>query len=77
MTVIFMNFTMSRRIKTELEYFFKTHPLTDWEKSFILGCIKAQKQHPQLTPKQWRIVCNIKERYANAEIESDKTSTKR
>lgn len=70
--IIYTIFIMSRRIKPDLEYFFKTNPLTEWEKSFILGCIKAQQKHPQLTPKQWQIVSNIKERYSNAESETDK-----
>lgn len=60
---------MSRRIKPQLEKFFKSKSLTEWENSFILGCIRSQQKHPQLTPKQWSIVCNIKERYENAKDE--------
>jgi hypothetical protein len=54
---------MTRRIKKELKQFFETQPLTDAEKTFILGCISAQQQHPQLTSRQWQIVCDIESRY--------------
>ena len=55
--------TMTRRIKKPLLQFFEKHPLTDAEKSFILGCINSQKKFPQLTHRQWQIVCEIKDRY--------------
>tara|TARA_Y100000034_G_C6606915_1_gene264190 strand:+ start:366 stop:539 length:174 start_codon:yes stop_codon:yes gene_type:complete len=54
---------MTRRIKTQLKKFFEEKPLTDKEKHFILGCIKAQSQYPQLTTAQWRIVMEIKKKY--------------
>lgn len=54
---------MIRRIKKPLLEFFEKQTLTDGEKSFILGCINAQKKHPQLTLRQWQIVCEIKSKY--------------
>ena len=54
---------MTRRIKKPLLEFFEKHSLTDAEKSFILGCINSQKKFPQLTHRQWQIVCEIKDRY--------------
>ena len=56
---------MTRRIKKPLKDFFDNHSLTDAEKSFILGCIQAQNKFPQLTHRQWQIVCEIEERYKN------------
>ena len=55
--------TMTRRIKKPLLEFFEKHSLTDAEKSFIVGCINSQKKFPQLTHRQWQIVCEIKDRY--------------
>ena len=55
--------TMIRRIKKPLLQFFEKHPLTDAEKSFILGCINSQKKFPQLTHRQWQVICEIKDRY--------------
>jgi len=54
---------MTRRIKKPLLEFFEKHSLTDAEKSFIVGCINSQKKFPQLTHRQWQIVCEIKDRY--------------
>lgn len=54
---------MTRRIKKELRNFFETQALTAAEKAFILGCIAAQQQYPQLTSRQWQIVCDIESRY--------------
>jgi hypothetical protein len=54
---------MSRRIKKEIKEFFDNQPLTDFEKAFIIGCIKAQEKYPQLTTKQWGLINKIKERY--------------
>jgi len=54
---------MIRRIKKPLLEFFEKHTLTDAEKTFILGCINAQKKYPQLTHRQWQIVCEIKDKY--------------
>jgi len=54
---------MTRRIKLELQRFFQEKELTDKEREFILGCIKAQQSYPQLTQKQWKIVQEIKFRY--------------
>ena len=59
---------MSRRIKKPLKDFFDNQSLTDWEKSFIVGCIQAQTRHPQLTHRQWDAVCKIEKRYRNVEI---------
>ena len=42
--------------------------MTDWEKSFILGCIHSQNRHPQLTHRQWETVCKIEKRYRDVEI---------
>ena len=55
--------TMTRRIKRDLKIFFENQPLTAEEKYFILGCIKAQNNFPQLTQRQWEIVKKIEERY--------------
>ena len=55
--------TMIRRIKKPLKDFLDNQALTDAEKSFILGCINAQSKHPQLTHRQWKIVCDIEKRY--------------
>lgn len=60
---------MTRRIKKELREFFETQPLTAPEKSFILGCIAAQTNHPQLTSRQWEIVCDIEKRYKHGKSE--------
>lgn len=63
---------MIRRIKKPLLEFFENHTLTDGEKTFILGCINAQKKYPQLTHRQWQIVCEIKDRY-NEQVSGSKT----
>ena len=55
----------TRRIRKELRTFFEDKELTDKEKSFISGCLKAQQKHPQLTSKQWKIVCDIEKKYNN------------
>jgi hypothetical protein len=60
---------MTRRIKRDLQKFFDEKPLTSQEKYFILGCIGAQDRHPQLTSKQWKIVCEIEEKYKNGKSE--------
>lgn len=59
---------MTRRIKKDLKQFFDNQELTDQEKTFILGCIKAQSKFPQLTQRQWDIIQEIKERYSDVEI---------
>ena len=33
---------MTKRINSQLKRFFDEKPLTDWEKNFIIGCIKFQ-----------------------------------
>lgn len=43
--------------------FFEKQSLTDAEKTFILGCINSQKKYPQLTQRQWQIICDIKKKY--------------
>jgi hypothetical protein len=68
---------MTRRIKKPLKDFFDNHSLTDAEKSFILGCIQAQNKYPQLTQRQWDIVCEIKERHSNGKISRSEEITKR
>lgn len=60
---------MTRRIKKELRNFFEIQPLTTAEKAFILGCISAQQQYPQLTARQWKIVCDIESRYKDGKSE--------
>jgi hypothetical protein len=60
---------MTRRIKRELQKFFEEKPLTSRERSFILGCINAQTKYPQLTARQWNIICEIEERYKNGKSE--------
>ena len=56
---------VTRRIRKELKIFLEDKELTDKEKSFISGCIKAQQKHPQLTSRQWQIVCEIEQRHKN------------
>lgn len=58
----------TRRIRKELRTFFEDKKLTDKERSFITGCLRGQQKHPQLTSRQWQIVCEIKEKYDNVEI---------
>ena len=58
---------MTRRIRQELRKFFDEKELTDKEREFILGCMRAQKSYPQLTKKQWDIVKEIKLRYNEEE----------
>lgn len=60
---------MTRRIKRDLLKFFEENALTTQEKYFILGCIRAQDKYPQLTAKQWKIVCDIEEKYKNGQSE--------
>jgi len=55
----------TRRIRKELRTLFEEKELTDKERSFIAGCLKAQQKHPQLTSRQWQIVCEIEQRYKN------------
>ena len=59
---------MTRRIRKELRIFLEYKELTDKERSFVAGCLKAQQKHPQLTSRQWQIVCEIEQRYNNVEI---------
>jgi|TARA_R100001377_G_scaffold17763_1_gene9098 hypothetical protein len=56
----------TRRIRKELRLFLEDKELTDKERSFISGCVKAQQKHPQLTSRQWQIVCEIEQRHKNA-----------
>ena len=58
----------TRRIKKPLKDFFDKQSLTEWEKSFILGCINSQKKFPQLTHRQWQVVCEIEKRYKDEQI---------
>ena len=55
----------SRRITKYLKEFFDEKPLTDWEKNFIIGCIKAQDKswYSQLTSKQWNKISELKKKY--------------
>ena len=55
-----------RRIKKPLKEFFDNHPLTDKEKAFIMGCMRAQIKHPQLTQSQWDVIVSIKEKYVTS-----------
>jgi len=56
---------MSKRINKQLKQFFDENPLTDWEKNFIIGCIKSQdnSHYSQLTTRQWAKVLDIKRKY--------------
>ena len=63
-----------RRIKKPLKEFFDNHHLTDKEKAFIMGCMRAQVKHPQLTQSQWDVLMSIQERYKNGKTRSE-TST--
>ena len=56
-------FCMTRRIKAKLKLFFENESLTAEERKFILGCIRAQQSYPQLTGRQWEIVCDIEKKY--------------
>ena len=60
---------MSRRINKKLKQFLDEKPLTDWEKNFIIGCIRAQDKswYGQLTTKQWNKIKSIKEKYNDIE----------
>ena len=58
----------TRRIRKDLRIFLEDRELTVKERSFVSGCLKAQQKHPQLTSRQWQIVCEIEERYKNVEI---------
>ena len=60
-----------RRIKKPLKEFFDNHPLTDKEKAFIMGCMRAQVKHPQLTQSQWDVIVAIQERYKNGKTRSE------
>ena len=69
--------TMTRRIKKPLKDFLDNQTLTDAEKSFILGCINAQTKYPQLTHRQWQIVCDIEKRYNNGKNSRSAETSKR
>ncbi len=60
---------MSKRINKKLKQFLDEKPLTDWEKNFIIGCIRAQDKswYGQLTTKQWNKIKSIKEKYNDIE----------
>jgi hypothetical protein len=68
---------MIRRINKTLKEFFDKQALTDFEKTFIIGCIKAQDKYPQLTTKQWSVVVRIKERYKYDEHSRSEEAAKR
>jgi hypothetical protein len=68
---------MSRRINKTLKQFFEKQALTEFEKGFILGCIKAQDKYPQLTIKQWSVISRIKERYKYDEDSGSKETAQR
>ena len=63
-----------RRIKKQLKEFFDNNALTDKEKAFIMGCMRAQVKYPQLTQSQWDVLMSIQERYKNGKTRSE-TST--
>lgn len=63
--LLFIRGSMTRRIKKQLKEFFDNQSLTDPEKAFILGCMIAQNNHPQLTNRQWQVVTDIEKRYRN------------
>jgi hypothetical protein len=63
MIPIYTVFYMTRRIKAKLKLFFENQNLTAEETKFILGCSKAQQNHPQLTGRQWEIICEIEKKY--------------
>ena len=60
---------MSKRINKKLKQFLDEKPLTDWEKNFIIGCIRAQDKswYGQLTTKQWNKIKSMKEKYNDIE----------
>jgi len=53
----------TRRIRRALKQELDKKPLTDADKRFIMGCIKAQIKQPQLTNAQWKIVQEIRNKY--------------
>lgn len=72
---IFIHIIMTRRLKKQHLDIISKYELTDKERNFILGCIRCQKQYPQLTNKQWTIAMIIYERCLEYESESSKTSS--
>mgnify|MGYP001174983806 FL=1 len=56
---------MTKRINKTLRQFFEEKPLTDWEKDFIIGCIKFQNNsnYSQVTSKQWNKIMELKKKY--------------
>lgn len=66
---------MTRRLKKHHMDILEKYHLTDKERNFILGCIRCQERHPQLTSKQWSIAMDIYERYKIYESNSSKTSS--
>ena len=53
----------TRRINGKIKQQLDKKPLTDADKRFIMGCIKAQIKQPQLTNAQWEIVQEIRKKY--------------
>lgn len=62
---MFIGYTMTKRINKTLRQFFEEKPLTDWEKDFIIGCVKFQNNsnYSQVTSKQWNKIMELKKKY--------------
>ena len=59
---------MTKRINSQLKRFFDEKPLTDWEKNFIIGCIKFQNNsnYSQVTSRQWNKIIELKKKYGES-----------
>ena len=60
---------MTKRINKQLKQFFDEKPLTDWEKDFIMGCIRFQDRsnYSQVTSKQWNKIIELKKKYGESD----------
>jgi len=59
---------MTKRINSKLKRFFDEKPLTDWEKNFIMGCIRFQNNsnYSQVTSRQWNKIMELKKKYGDS-----------
>ena len=60
---------MTKRINKQLKQFFDEKPLTDWEKDFIMGCIRFQDRsnYSQVTSKQLNKKIELKKKYGESD----------
>ena len=54
----------TRRIRKTLKDFFASKNINDFDNTFIEGCLRFQKEHPQLTGMQWSRIQKLKEKYS-------------